>query len=370
MNMSVQAPPVPSLRSTMLSVWRGSRWWSLFGPAMLIVFWGAVIVEDDSASIGRLVMPALFTGQVLAGLGFARNQGWSLEPPGIPNVEGFIAAPFLVGFGLASLGFGAGAAVLSVSTESSMTGDAGLASVRAFLHLMIGVAIVMSLILSVFRLAIGTRQLFVWGQEQASLVAVAKADADRAQVLVLQAQMNPHFLFNALNTVASLLATDAARAERTAVSLEGVLRKTLSRSSEPLTTLGEELAFVGEYLDIERERFGARLAVTFDVDPATTAMRVPTMSVQPLVENAIKYAVSEHIDGGHIRIAAGAAGGRLHVSVQDDGPGFPKGFVDGAGLGNLRQRLQSLYGVYGRLAVESLGAGARVTLSIPASCAS
>ena len=175
-----------------------------------------------------------------------------------------------------------------------------------------------------------TRRIYTFGQEQAVLAVQAQLDADRARMAALQAQMNPHFLFNALNTVASLLATDAPRAERTIENLSSVLERTLSRSTEALSTLNDELRFVREYLDIERERFGDRLAVTFDVDPAAALMRVPTMSLQPLVENAIKHALVERLEGGHVRIEARVAKSEVRLSVEDDGPGFAPDSREGA----------------------------------------
>jgi two-component system LytT family sensor kinase len=170
----------------------------------------------------------------------------------------------------------------------------------------------------------------------------------------------------ALNTVASLLGTDGARARATVQNLSGMLRHTLERSSRPLTTVEEELQFVRDYLDIERERFGSRLQVTYDIDPATAAMAVPTMSLQPLVENAIKHAVTNRLEGGHVRIAAGLRidPPRLVLSVEDDGPGFAPGSEDGTGLGNLRARLRTLYGADAELATETLPTGARVSLTV------
>lgn len=213
-----------------------------------------------------------------------------------------------------------------------------------------------------------TRRLYAWSQEVAASAATAEAAADRARIAALQAQMNPHFLFNALNTVASLLGTDGARARATVQNLSGMLQHTLQRSARPLTTVEEELQFVRDYLEIERERFGARLQVTYDIDPAVAAMAVPTMSLQPLVENAIKHAVTSRLEGGHIRIAAGLRVDppRLVLSVEDDGPGFPSGSEDGTGLGNLRARLRTLYDAGAELVTETLATGARVILTIQA----
>jgi len=211
------------------------------------------------------------------------------------------------------------------------------------------------------------RRLYQWGVQRVQLAAVTSAAADRATMAALQSQMSPHFLFNALNTVASLVATDPDRAQRTTGNLSAVLRQTLDRGSRPTASVADEVAFVGRYLEIERERFGSRLRVSIDIAPEAADLRLPTMSLQPLVENAIKYGVSDRIEGGMIRIVASRVDHRLEVTVTDDGPGFPGGWRDGGGLGNLRQRLQTLYGERGRLLIDPSAVGSRVTMWLPAS---
>jgi signal transduction histidine kinase len=210
------------------------------------------------------------------------------------------------------------------------------------------------------------RTLYTWGQQRAAAALTAQADVDRARMAALQAQMNPHFLFNALNTVAALLGTDGSRAKATVQSLSGMLKHTLDRSAEPLTTVHDELQFVRDYLAIEHERFGSRMDVTYDVDPATDVLAVPTMSLQPLVENAIKHAVTTSIEGGRIRISVSRPDEhRLRLSVEDDGPGFGPEAKDGTFLRNVRERLRTLYGDSGTLDVATSPSGARVTMTIP-----
>jgi two-component system LytT family sensor kinase len=210
------------------------------------------------------------------------------------------------------------------------------------------------------------RTLYTWGQQRAAAALTAQADVDRARMAALQAQMNPHFLFNALNTVAALLGTDGSRAKATVQSLSGMLKHTLDRSAEPLTTVHDELQFVRDYLAIEHERFGSRMDVTYDVDPATDVLAVPTMSLQPLVENAIKHAVTTRIEGGRIRISVSRPDEhRLRLSVEDDGPGFGPEAKDGTGLRNVRERLRTLYGDSARLETATSPSGARVTMTIP-----
>jgi LytS/YehU family sensor histidine kinase len=232
-----------------------------------------------------------------------------------------------------------------------------------------GLCITVVLTIALFRVTNSTRRLYDWSMNVAASAATAQADADAARIAALQAQMNPHFLFNALNTIASLVGADGARSQRTVQNLTGMLKHTLERSSKPLTTVDDEIQFVRDYLDIERERFGSRLQVTYAVDPAIGTMPVPTMSLQPLVENAIKHAVASRLEGGHIRIKAARRLDRpaIRLTVEDDGPGFGPDTPDGTGLGNLRARLHTLYGSDAMLLTETLPQGARVMVTVPIS---
>jgi len=212
-----------------------------------------------------------------------------------------------------------------------------------------------------------TRTLYDVARLKAARAARAEAEAGEARLTALQAQMNPHFLFNALNTVASLVRTDAGRAEQAVENLAGVLRQTLRRSAQPITTVEDEARYVRAYLDVERERMGSRLEVTIDIDDAALACQVPTMSLQPLVENALKHAVGSRLEGGSIQVSARADGTRLTLAVDDTGEGFPEGYTLGTGLANLRQRLETIYGDAAHLVIASSKAGARVTIDLPKS---
>lgn len=190
------------------------------------------------------------------------------------------------------------------------------------------------------------RFLYRHGREQAEAAAAARTEAAEATLGALQAQMNPHFLFNALNTVASLVRTDPPAAESTVENLAVVLRRTLDRSRRVVTTLADEVDYLEAYLAVETERRGERLAVQWEIRPEALDHRLPPMTLQPLVENALEHGVGERLDGGRVRIAARVAGDRLVLEVEDDGPGFrtrgrPR---EGTGLGNLRRRLATLYG--------------------------
>ncbi len=175
--------------------------------------------------------------------------------------------------------------------------------------------------------------------------------ASRSELKALRAQINPHFLFNALNAIAGLIHKDPAKAEETVEELAEVFRYTLKRSEKDTGRLAEELDFVRSYLEVEQARFGDRLQVRLDTDPAANDAEVPTMLVQTLVENAIKHGVAAVRGQGVIEICARRSGDCLLLQVMDNGPGFQPGATEvnrrdssGYGLKNLRQRLLLHYG--------------------------
>jgi signal transduction histidine kinase len=177
--------------------------------------------------------------------------------------------------------------------------------------------------------------------------------ASRSELKALRAQVNPHFLFNALNAIAGLIHRDPARADRTVEQLAEVFRYALRSPDDEWTVLEDELAFVQAYLDVERARFGERLQVEIAIDAAARRARIPALIVQTLVENAVKHGVTEVRGPAVVRVGARAAAGTLLVSVTDNGPGFPDGArpqersagtAGGYGLANVRQRLRGYYG--------------------------
>lgn len=210
-----------------------------------------------------------------------------------------------------------------------------------------------------------TRFLYRHASDQALAASAAQGEAADARLTALQAQMNPHFLFNALNTVAALARTDPARAEATVENLAQVLRRTLDRSRRTIGTVAEEVEYLRAYLAIERERFGQRLRIVWDVDFGTYAVSIPPMTLQPLVENSLKYGIGGRLEGGVITITGRLENGHLLLTVRDSGPGFPANYREGTGLSNLRNRLSALYGAEGGLQVESAPGRTEVTVTIP-----
>ena len=167
-----------------------------------------------------------------------------------------------------------------------------------------------------------------------------------ARLQALLRQLKPHFLFNTLNGIASLMHSDVEAADRMLVRLSELLRLTMSHPGQPLTRLHEEIAFIEKYLEIERIRFRDRLSVTLEVDPAALEAEVPSLILQPLVENAIRHGIEPHARPGRLKLTARCRPGFVELAVQDNGAGMPAGGFTrvGIGLGNTRARLNELYG--------------------------
>jgi two-component system LytT family sensor kinase len=196
--------------------------------------------------------------------------------------------------------------------------------------------------------------------------------AAESELKALRAQINPHFLFNSLNTIADLIVTDPAKAETMTVLLAKVFRHVLLYSDRQLTAVSEEIDFLRTYLRIEEVRFGERLSVRMDVDPAVGGARIPSLILQPVVENAIKHGLAPKIGPGHLHIRAGRDGGFIKLEVEDDGIGFtdpamaPENERRGVGLKIIAERLKTLYQAGASLEFESVKAlGSRVTILIP-----
>ncbi|HET7341170.1 MAG TPA: histidine kinase [Methylomirabilota bacterium] len=188
-----------------------------------------------------------------------------------------------------------------------------------------------------------------------------------ARLAALEARLQPHFMFNTLNAISALIEEDPAQAERTVERLAALLRFSLDATERGLVPLGHELKIVTDYLEIERTRFGERLAYTLDVPAEAAACEVPPLAVQTLVENSVKHAIAPRPEGGRIRVDADVGGGRLRVRVWDDGPGFTTAAIrQGHGLDIVQGRLAARFGAAAGLSVEPRDGGTLVTLTLPA----
>lgn len=186
----------------------------------------------------------------------------------------------------------------------------------------------------------------------------------QAELKALQAQIHPHFLFNALNTLYGVIPKEATGARRTVLNLADIFRYFL-RTDRTFIPFASELEIVRAYLEIEQLRLGPKLRTSLGVDPAAHRILIPVLSVQPLVENAVKHGVAAQAAAGDVRLDARVSGGYLEVAVTDSGPGFSPRDNAGVGLDNVRRRLQLCYGPASALAVESTPQGTRVSFRAP-----
>ena len=200
-------------------------------------------------------------------------------------------------------------------------------------------------------------------QEQEKLILEAKIEA-------LKSQINPHFLFNTLASISSLIRTQPDTARMLIIKLSGLLRRLL-RSHEHFVTLREELESIDEYLDIEVVRFGPKLVVRKDIEPNTLEIVVPSMILQPLVENSIKHGLARKLGVGTIVIRSRRENGRAVIEVEDDGMGFildrlEQPMASGIGLANVRERLRVIYGATYQLKMTSEpGHGTSARIEVP-----
>ncbi|WP_375383540.1 sensor histidine kinase [uncultured Sphingomonas sp.] len=209
-------------------------------------------------------------------------------------------------------------------------------------------------------------------EEQADQMEVLEMQASSAQLAMLRYQLNPHFLFNTLNSISTLvLLKDTQRANAMLSRLSSFLRYTLANEPTAHVTLAQEVETLKLYLEIEKMRFEARLRPSFDIDPRVEKARLPSLLLQPLVENAIKYAVTPKEDGADITVTARLAGDRVQIDVSDTGPGLqamPKrpSLSTGVGITNIKERLAQAYGPDQRFQVRALPTGGfGVAIEIP-----
>ncbi len=192
----------------------------------------------------------------------------------------------------------------------------------------------------------------------------------QARLEALTSQINPHFLFNTLNSVSSLIRTDPNQARVMVLKLSNILRRLL-RKHENFSALREELNFIDDYLSIEMVRFGDKLRFEKQVDSDTLDMLVPSMLLQPLIENCIKHGLSSKVEGGTIRLRSRRVDARLLLSVEDDGVGIPESRLatlrdQGIGVSNVSERLKVIFGNDHKMDIDSQpGRGTRIDIEIP-----
>jgi hypothetical protein len=190
--------------------------------------------------------------------------------------------------------------------------------------------------------------------------------ATEAQLASLESRIHPHFLFNTLNSISSLIPEDPARAERLVEQMAALLRFSLDANQSGLVPLESEVKIVGDYLAIEHARFGDRLRYHFDVPAELSHSQIPPLALQTLVENSVKYAIAPDRAGGEIRITAARSNESCRLEVSDSGPAFRlESAPAGHGLDNLKGRLSTLFGSQAALTLERAGGWNKLTLSVP-----
>ena len=229
-------------------------------------------------------------------------------------------------------------------------------------------SIVISIVLSV---------VFFWRERSAVAEAVLARERERgerierestlANLRALQAQIEPHFLFNTLANVTGLIDPDPAKAKRMLESFIRFLRASLAATRSDSTTLGDERELIGAYLDVLTVRMGARLRYAIEIEPGLDAFTLPPLLLQPVVENAIRHGLEPKVEGGAIALRARRDGDAVLIEIADTGIGFASTTSGGVGLTNIRDRLRLLYGERASFAIrEQSPSGTAVTIRLPA----
>jgi len=236
-------------------------------------------------------------------------------------------------------------------------------------------AVMVSIALTSLVISLVLSTIFFWRERSAKAeaeVALERARVERiereaasAHLRALQAQIEPHFLFNTLANVTSLVDPDPAKAKRMLESFIRFLRASLAATRAETTTLGDEADLIASYLDVLQVRMGERLAYAIDVPPELRGVALAPMLVQPLVENAIRHGLEPKVEGGRVTVAARREGERVRIEVSDSGVGFGATTRGGVGLTNIRERLRLLHDTTLQIG-DAPGGGARVSFTIPA----
>jgi two-component sensor histidine kinase len=238
-------------------------------------------------------------------------------------------------------------------------------SFHKFYNGMLATVILYGLVLLVGHILTSQRRFAIQQAETARL----NEQLTKAQLNALRRQIEPHFLFNTLNAIAGLVREQRHDAAVTMIAqLSEFLRRVVNDSDRQQVSMSEELEFTQKYLEIQKARFADRLAFTVDVPADLLSAQVPSLILQPMVENAIKHGIAKRVQGGTIRVAAARSNGTLTVRIYNDGPSLPAGWEQttrGIGVHNVRKRLQSLYGSAFELKLCNQGGGVEASVSVP-----
>jgi two-component system LytT family sensor kinase len=339
---------------------RNVLFWSLhtagWGAYAVSQYFGALLYEKP-ASYGQVILIAAVAGFVLSmPMRFIYRKLWGRSPRVF--FFGVIATCYVT-----ALAF---RAVINIVYVQLVEPDWKF---KTLFELFLGALSTTYLLLCWSALYFGIKYYEMQQKQQAATLK-ATALAQEAQLKMLRYQLNPHFLFNTLNAISTLILDNQNRIANNAVTrLSEFLRYTLDQDPVKKVTLRQEIESLDLYLGTERLRFGDRLRLEYAIDGRALEALVPSLLLQPLLENSLKYAVSSREQGGSIRIEGRLRGLMLEVSVIDDGPGLrdgmPTGERRGVGLRNTRERLAVLYGENHRFAVLNSHPGLRIDMALP-----
>jgi signal transduction histidine kinase len=348
----------------------GRRRWTLYAAAwlpMLAAYFGAIMAGGDSARDALLLALHNVVPAALAGIGVVH--ACARIPWGSRGRGAFLGvqAGLAIAYSLAWCGL----MIIGRTIVDSLW--AGRARVLALtfeeLRWQLSAGVLLYATIAAARYV---GQVDARLREQEARAARAEALRARAEMQALRAQINPHFMFNTLHSLLELVSAGDGRAEEAIERFGALLHRTcdVRRSAADDVPLDEEIQLVRDYLWIEQLRLGTRLRATLEVDDGALSCTVPSFVLQPLVENAVKHAASTRVAPTSIRVRAAREGGRLLLSVEDDGPGAILEQVErapGAGLRLVRGRVEARYGEDGQMRITTApGAGFRVALALPA----
>jgi signal transduction histidine kinase len=336
-------------------------WYALAWVPPLLLYAMAISVQPDTTWWHGLISSIVIIGAAaLAGVLVWKLSGRVLFPGRSRIRFGLIHVCAAVVYGAFWLGIIQGWLVLVASRDVAalVARQAGLWQFSTGIY-------VYGLIAGVSYLLRTQKQL----RERETAAARAEAAAAQAQLQSLRSHLQPHFLFNALHAVGSLVRTDPAAADRAIEQLGGLLRHSLDHSHRDSVPLGQEWQFVLSYLALEQLRLGERLRLDCDIEPDALDVHVPPFLLQPLIENAVRHGIAHRPEGGTIRVSARRRNGTLALRISDDGSATPDPHGTagtGFGLEGVRQQIDAHYGARARLNVQRLaGGGFDVTLNLP-----